>query len=272
MCVIGRNRRMTRVAKLKPMLIALGADPKGMKAVQLTRLPGCYRDQTGPAVRKMTICIALIGWSTGARSIAVSNPLRAVDGQIYNIEKSVLWKSLDGDIVKVLTNGIVVRTFTVEAKQQAVVERRATFAMGSPTGGFHDETKLVNVGTQKVPSKKIIIQNYPDENNPAVGQTLSSIKAMLVGTTDYNGDRLELWDYGKLPTPDDFKRLKDKNDAQQQAAQKQLDEQRRIDLEKKKVADAEDLKRDMALAENGESAPLRRMGERYRNCNGVPKD
>jgi hypothetical protein len=44
-----------RAAKLKPMLIALGADPKGMKAVQLTRLPGCYRDQVGPAVKKMPI-------------------------------------------------------------------------------------------------------------------------------------------------------------------------------------------------------------------------
>jgi hypothetical protein len=44
-----------KAAKLKPMLIALGADPKGMKAVQLTRLPGCYRDQVGPAVRKMPI-------------------------------------------------------------------------------------------------------------------------------------------------------------------------------------------------------------------------
>lgn len=44
-----------RAAKLKPMLIVLGADPKGMKAVQLTRLPGCYRDQVGPVVRKMPI-------------------------------------------------------------------------------------------------------------------------------------------------------------------------------------------------------------------------
>jgi len=42
-----------KAAQLKPMLIALGADPKGMKAVQLTRLPGCYRDQVGPVVRKM---------------------------------------------------------------------------------------------------------------------------------------------------------------------------------------------------------------------------
>ena len=44
-----------KAAKLKPMLIALGADRQGMKAVQLTRLPGCYRDQTGPAVRKMPL-------------------------------------------------------------------------------------------------------------------------------------------------------------------------------------------------------------------------
>ena len=42
-----------KAAKLKPMLIVLGADPKGMKAVQLTRLPGCYRDQEGPPGPKM---------------------------------------------------------------------------------------------------------------------------------------------------------------------------------------------------------------------------
>jgi len=45
----------TKAAKIKPMLIALGADEKGMRAVQLTRLPGCFRDQVGPVARKMPI-------------------------------------------------------------------------------------------------------------------------------------------------------------------------------------------------------------------------
>lgn len=38
-----------RARKLKPMLTVLGADPAAMTAVRLTRLPGCYRGQAGPA-------------------------------------------------------------------------------------------------------------------------------------------------------------------------------------------------------------------------------
>jgi hypothetical protein len=35
-------------AQLKPYIMVLGGDHKAMKAVQLSRLPGCYREQEGP--------------------------------------------------------------------------------------------------------------------------------------------------------------------------------------------------------------------------------
>jgi hypothetical protein len=34
---------------LRPLITVLGGDPKAMTAVRLTRLPGCYRGQEGPA-------------------------------------------------------------------------------------------------------------------------------------------------------------------------------------------------------------------------------
>ena len=36
-----------RVARMKPVLVTLGADPAAMSAVRLTRLPGCMRVETG---------------------------------------------------------------------------------------------------------------------------------------------------------------------------------------------------------------------------------
>ena len=116
----------------------------------------------------LAVIAAFLGWHASAQTDQAPSPYWVVNGQIYDTYKSSLWRRMDGDIVKVLTNGIVVETFTVETKQQAVVEQHATQGAFGFTGRYHSETKLVDVGEEKVPGKKIMILNYPDQENPAV--------------------------------------------------------------------------------------------------------
>jgi hypothetical protein len=174
---------------------------------------------------------ATFGWNVEAQ-------LRVVSGQIYNIYQSVLWKSMDGDVLKVLTNGLVLSTFTIEKKQQAVVVRRLkanSYMTTDESKKYHDVTEMVDVGEEKVPGRKIILRNYPTNLDPAVGQTIS-FWATKVGTIEYEGDTLELWDYGTTPTQDDLRKLKDEADARQKAAQTQFEEQRRVATEKAAAA------------------------------------
>jgi TPR repeat protein len=70
--------------------------------------------------------------------------------------------------------------------------------------------------------------------------------------------------------------LKDEADARQKAAQTQFEEQRRVATEKavaaKKVAQARVLKTNQEAADKGDLYGLLRMGERYRDGDGVDKD
>lgn len=228
----------------------------------------------------------MLGWQVRAQTNQALSPYRVVNGQIYNIYESPFWIQMNGDIVKVLTNEIVAETFTTRTKQQAVVEQHPTQGLYGFTGRYHSETKLVDVGQEKVPGKKIIIRDYPDEENPAVGKTISFI-AMQIGTSEYNGDRFELWDLGVPPTEAELKTLqadietrqraaqKDFEE-QQRAAQKKLDDQRRAAAEKadaaKKSMQDNVLKWNQQQADKGDAYGLLRMGERYRDGDGVPKD
>jgi hypothetical protein len=230
-------------------------------------------------IKTLIVLAAIVcDWHAGAQTDQAPSPYWVVNGQIYNINNSQLWKKMDGDIVKILTNGIVVETFTVETKQQAVVVRRLkanSYMTTDESKKYHDVTEMVDVGTEKVPGRKIIIRNYPLEESPAVGKTIAFF-AMQTGTSDYNGDKLELWDLGTTPTADDLKKLKADTEERQRAAQKELDEQRRVAAEKanaaKKAAQDKALKYNQDQAAKGDPIGLQRMGERYRDGNGVPKD
>ena len=98
----------------------------------------------------------LLGWHAEAQTDQAPSPYCVVNGQIYDFYKSPLWRKMDGDIIKILTNEIVVETFTVKTKQQAVVVSRLNQNYGNSTR-YHDETQMVDVGEEKVPGKKIMI-------------------------------------------------------------------------------------------------------------------
>ena len=239
----------------------------------------------------LTAVAATFGWHVGAQPnatpvnrtnlIAVPEGFREVNGQLYNAESNALWTNFQGECLKVLANGVAISTFTMEPIYQAttVTERmhpdRDYLHASDAKNDEHLVAKTIQVGEKKVPGRKIVLRNYPAELYPAVGSILS-FRAMRVGTSDYNGDTLELWDYGTKPTQDELRKLKVEADERQKAAEKELDEQRRVIAENaaaaKRAIQAKVVKWNQEQADKGDPTGLLRMGEFYRDGDSVPKD
>ncbi|HXR47413.1 MAG TPA: hypothetical protein VN784_08215 [Candidatus Limnocylindrales bacterium] len=120
---------------------------------------------------------------------------REVNGQLYNIQRSVLWQTLYGDILKVSTNELVVSTFTMEPVYEAATTSREVDNYMGGIGGYRQVPTQLQTGEKKVYGAKIIVLDCPENLNPAVAETIQ-LRVMRVGTTNYNGDVLELWDCG----------------------------------------------------------------------------
>jgi len=115
--------------------------------------------------------------------------------------------------------------------------------------------------------KEIIIQNYPRMESLAIGQRLAFV-AQKIGTirgamedgAPAGGEVLELWEYyippppPPPPTPEQIVAAKAKVAAD------------------KKAGEEKGLKYNQELAAKGDPYGLLRMGERYRDGDGVPKD
>jgi len=127
--------------------------------------------------------------------IEAAPTFREVGGQLYNIKRSVLWTNFQGECLEIETNAIVISTFTMEPIYQA-----ATTTEYVPTGEFSPDKPVlvatkIKVGENKVLGRKIILQNYPANLYAAIGEPIS-FRAIKIGTSNYKGEILELWDYG----------------------------------------------------------------------------
>lgn len=223
----------------------------------------------------LTAVAATFGWRVLAQTSVAPDSLRVVNGQLYNINQSALWTDLQGDILNISTSGVILSLYRMEPIYEAVTTSRATHNYMGGVTGYRAVATQVEVGKEKVPYRKIILRNYPANLQPAVSQGIS-FRAMRIGTSDYKGETLELWDYGSTPTQGELRKFKDEADERQKAAKKELDEQRRVAAEKaaaaKKVAQAKAVKWNQEQADKGDPTGLLRMGEFYRDGNGVPKD
>lgn len=227
-----------------------------------------------------TIGLAIVlGVDAGAQTKVVPDSLRVVNGRLYDLNdtehRDASWKFLDGDVAKVFTNRIVISTFTWNAIYGASTRSIQTRNYLGHVVGSRTVPTQVQVGTEKVPGKRFILRNYPKDLSPTVGQTIQ-FTAMRVGTSDYNGDTLELWDYGTKPTQEELRKRRDEEAERQKAVERRLAEQRRASAER--VADAKQATQDKVLkwhleqAEKGDSFGLFRMGEHYRDGDGVLRD
>jgi hypothetical protein len=220
-----------------------------------------------------------VGPGSAAGFIRAPDSLRVVKGQLYDLNdtehRDASWKFLHGDVVKVFTNRIIIATSTeipiYGASTRSIQTRNY---LGHVTGSRIVPTQ-VQVGTEKVPGKKFILLNYPENLSPTVSQAIQ-FTAMRVGTSDYNGDTLELWDYGTKPTQEELRKMKADEAERQRSLERGFTEQRRAATEKaaaaKKATQDKVLKWHFEQAEKGDSYGLFRMGEHYRDGDGVPRD
>ena len=108
------------------------------------------------------------------------------------------------------------------------------------------------------------VKNYPGE--AVLGQSIYPL-ALRVGTYDMNGSPIALYDFGKpyVPTPEQI------------AAARAAQEKAKADAKAKAAAQKADgaaraLQANQDAAAKGDSFGLMRMGERYRDGDGVEKD
>jgi hypothetical protein len=161
---------------------------------------------TGKMKVKMLVALLIagsLGLQAGAQTNA--NPIfttnyvtavpwyREVNGQLYNTTRSALWKTLAGDILKVSTNEIVLSTFQINPNYG--VETPSGQLDYYYVGGVDGAPPTFG---KKLYGKKVIICDCPASDSHlalAVGETVQ-IRAMYIGTTNHDGDMLELWDHG----------------------------------------------------------------------------
>ena len=123
--------------------------------------------------------------------ITAAPNFRVVNGQLYNTEKSQLWKSMTGDCLAVSTNGLLVQLFKIDRiySRGSMSDNQAP---GAYSSGPHGQRLRQE---RKTPLQQIVLVNYPEQLQPAVGQRLS-FSAMRAGNTNAGDQVLECWDYG----------------------------------------------------------------------------
>jgi TPR repeat protein len=124
--------------------------------------------------------------------------------------------------------------------------------------------------------KSVVILNCPNPEKLVTGE---GAEFFCMKTTNYvnrDGISFVTYDCGTKPTQDELRKWQDEEAERQQAAKKELDERRRIAAENaaaaKKATQAKVVKWNQEQADKGDPTGLLRMGELYRDGNGVPKD
>jgi TPR repeat protein len=122
---------------------------------------------------------------------------------------------------------------------------------------------------------RIALKNFSGINGDAI-----TVSAKKIGDYTWNQTPLELWDYGTLPNKEEIAAKKNLDDEKSNAIRHELERQQLAELQvaeqraaaKKASANAAALKSNQNAAAKGDTYGLLRMGERYRDGDGVEKD
>jgi len=178
-----------------------------------------------------------------------------VEGKVYNISRSVLWKRFDGECLTVFSDGIILQEIKVNRVYQTdpVSDAQRHGAYGAPP-------RRHLVSETREPGKRLSLRNCPSSLRPTTGKQIQGL-AMQTGVFQHGNETLEQWDYGVVYTPQPHKLT-----PEEVAAAK-------IEAEKKKAEGAAAiLKFELENSEKGRDLYQYRVGLRYLNGNGVPKD
>lgn len=126
-------------------------------------------------------------------SVTAPPQYRQVNGQIYDITRSVLWANVSGQCIEVKTNGTFVQTFQTNTLFESYyVPAPANVSVGAYTPAGSYGWKKRAVSTEVTPDKIIFIRNYFGVVRQPV-----TIAAMQVGSFLMADRVVELWDCGR---------------------------------------------------------------------------
>jgi hypothetical protein len=191
-----------------------------------------------------------------ARAVAQSPPVyRVVEGKVYDISHSVMWKHFDAECLTVLSDGIILQEVKVKRvyKTDPVPYAQSIGAYGAPPARHL-------ISETREPGKKFFVRDYPSALSPTTGKRIEGF-AMRTGMFQHGNETLEQWDYGVDYTPQPRKLTPEEAAAAKTEAER-----------KKAESEAATLKFDLENSEKGSDLYQYRVGLRYLNGNGVPKD
>ncbi|MGO9477046.1 MAG: tetratricopeptide repeat protein [Limisphaerales bacterium] len=179
--------------------------------------------------------------------VAAASNYRDVDGQLYNVDFSVKWETKRCYFNELLEQGALMAEIT---KVVDHIGRSAIDAPGMPAyQPFY----------KQVPGQKFLVKDFTPPQGMISGDT-AELRVLRIGQTNFNGEILPLYDFG---TPHMIPVVTSK-------AQLEAD-QEKATATKKHAADVA-LKSNQDAAAKGDAYGLLRMGERYRDGDGVEKD
>jgi hypothetical protein len=134
---------------------------------------------------------AILAQSYVTNYVQADPSFRRVNGQLYNIQKSILWTNIEAECINTTGDLVVLQTFKIRRvyENRPLSYEQSTGQMysgGPPLRRLKSETKE--------PGQKLLIKNYPSAS-AAAGQQIK-VRAMRAGTAQYQGQTLELWDCG----------------------------------------------------------------------------
>src|SRR6185312_13964088 len=211
-------------------------------------------------MRKLLTIFAILATFTRAHC----QGLRLVAGRVFAVANPG-WTNLVGDYETKFGGILLIQTY----KSETQTIPRAHAALES--AGIFQSSAAISMSTEpstrtyQIPNKIIAITNAQNYDLLAVGSKVTE-RAIRIGTVVENGETYELWDCGTAyipppPTPEQIKSSQAAAEIKSNAV-----------FKAKQDAAKKVLKWNQDQAVAGDAYGQLRMGERYRDGNGVEKD
>ena len=243
-----------------------------------SQLRGNPKRNWGDYMEKACLILAVLGtpivaagqtnssYTASTNIIHAASAFRDVNGQLYSPD-SKIWKTIGGKIALVQEDGVVVQTFKTKNNYELVFVAGDGGNLGAQ-GSTSDHYSKRLVSSEQIPEKRIFIKHFL---NGAVDQRIS-VAAIKTGTVQVSGTVFEAWDCGTTPTTERLSQSKAEDDIAEALMKAQKADAMAKAAERKKQAETRALKSNQDATEKGDSFGLMRMGERYRDGDGVEKD
>jgi hypothetical protein len=213
-------------------------------------------------MKKLLYCLFFWGVAFAAWA-----QLKVVDGKLYNVQKAAFWSKPKGELKAFLGTNTLILQETSEKTESVRIPSTGPASYGNLIGGGQPPRYRV-ISREKVYGRKFVIKNYQTTGTIQIGEDVSCF-AMIVGTTNIQGEVLPLYDYGTFPSPEIIAARKTEVDAlmaSQKHVQKEASQKRDTEAESKIIA------YQIQQATNGYPSSQYDLAIRYATGRGLPQD